>query len=273
MEVKLNTFYYDKTYLSPSIATKQVSKFFIYDEEIYFHVEKVPMGLNFIDVMRFKNLMYSSIDGFVAQSYKVKEYMIFIYVKYAIKNKKSRVLLIEKIELLKKIINEDIGCELWIIKENKYKCVGMFNNHPVFFAIFDNNFDVNDSLDVLMSNINQYSPISNIRFFSCNRSDFENINTNTIEYSESFMSTLMDNEISLDRYCEKNCILNSKIRPIDMMMIYFMFFINSCSFLLYAVNKQVMRDCQEIESNISTLPRPISKQHYDAIVRVIEGRS
>ena len=252
------------------MTSKQINKFFIYDDEIYFHVEKVPMGLNFIDLIRFKNLICNSIDGFVAKSYKVAEYLIFIYVKYAIKNKKSKVLLIEKIELLKSIINEDINCELWIIKDKKHKCIGMFNNHPVFFAIFDNNYNVNESIDALIGNLNNYSKVNTIRFFSCNREDFEVSDINTVEYSESFISNLIENEASLDKYCEKNCILNSKISPRNFILLSFALFINACSFGLYVTNKKILRDCRDIEVNINKLRKPISKKHYDAIVRVIE---
>lgn len=267
MEMNLEKTFEEKACVSDRSI---LNRFFIYDDEIYFHVEKIPIGLNFIDVIRFKKLIYTSIDGFVATSYKVKEYLIFIYVKYAIKNRKSKVLLIEKIELLKNVIDDQIISEIWIIKDEKYKAVGMFNNYPVFFMIFNSNYDVNESLEVMIDNLNQYSKVINIRFFGCSREDFLKNEINTIEYSESFMANIIQNEISLDKYCEKNCIMKSKLKPANIAFIFVSSFINIFSFGLYIKKERILERYFHLQENIYNISNPISKKHYSAIIKTLK---
>ena len=267
MEVKLDKIFHEINYFT---VDAKLNRFFIRDDEIYFHVEKIPVGLNFIDIIRFKSLICTSIDGFVATSYKVKEYLIFIYVKYAIKNKKSKVLLMEKVEFLKNTIHQQILSEIWIIKDTKYKCIGMYNNYPVFFMMFENSYDVNENLDAMIDNLNQYCRIDNIRFFGCKREDFIRNDINTIEYSEFFMSSLLENESSLDKYCEKNCIIRSRMNPANVALICFTAVVNVSSFILYMQKGKLLQNCSEIETSIGKISRPISKKHYEAILRSIE---
>ena len=186
--------------------TKNNNKFiidsnsFIMDEDLRFQVEKIPSGLNPLDLIRFKNLSTSSINGNIIKVFTLKEYLVYLYTPL---QNKAKALLLSKIDFLQSIVSESIHCELWIIYDTNYLCVGIFNSVPIFIKSFKSIAEINDHMHMMTENMNQYTMIQNIRFFCCNSEHFTKNNANIFEYSEQFMSEIMSGQLSINEYCKE----------------------------------------------------------------------
>jgi hypothetical protein len=60
------------------------------------------------------------------------------------------------------------------------------------------------------------------------------------------------------------------MNPANVALICFTAVVNVSSFILYMQKGKLLQNCSEIETSIGKISRPISKKHYEAILRSIE---
>lgn len=269
--------FYDQTVRSENShysknAHKNNSRFIINcnsviaDEDLRFQIEKIPPGLNFLDLIKFKNLSTSSINGNIVKVFTLKDHLIYLYT---LANSKpgEKVLLLEKLEFLKSIISEKIECELWIVKDANYLCIGMFNAVPVFIKTFNSIFEINDHMQMMSESMNQYSIMQNIRFFCCNSNGFYKNNVNIFEYSEQFMLEIMQNHTSINEYCkdmQKQKIVKNKKNVVDSFVLGSVLL--GCAGVFYFTEEMNLKTKLQIERlNIVSNNSLPSKNHYQQI--------
>ena len=174
------------------------------DCEIKFFIEEVPNGLGFVDKIRLKRMYQSSINGSIIKSYFINRYLVLAYTDAINSHQVEHSLFFKKIEFLKKVFDNYLSSEIWILKEEKYNCIGMLDGYPIFVRSFDNVYDTEINLESIEKSMFQYSYSSNLQFrlFRCDVIDFNYNFQYVIEHKEDTLMRLT-NGIDLSNFCSQ----------------------------------------------------------------------
>lgn len=242
---------------------------FIPDDEVCFHIERVPSGLNLIDMVRFRNTITSSMSGVILKLFNLSDYLVYLYSKNNSINKLANPILLLKLDFLKSISKAGNSSELWIINDHGYTCIGLLRGAPIFLKSFPSIYDANEHLEIMLANIGEYAHIQGIRFFGCTSEDFTiDADCALFEYSQIFMQNAMDGCQSVDEYCKQQCVEKSSGRRCDLVVGIIAMVMTLITGSCYLVSEKLFASTSITRENVllmgscKSIPSPA---HYNAL--------
>jgi len=242
-------------------------KNFILDEELYFHIEKVPYGLGFLDKLRFKQTITRSIEGNLIKIFDIGSYLVLMHTRTK-RSRRTDVLLMKKIDLLKKICSLSKCTGLWVVRDIAYSCIGLIDDIPIFVKAFNTLTDLNNSIDIMIQTVNEYYPTQDIYLFGLGKQDICSVDANIKEYMSKYMDTLRNDFGSFTNYClmQQMNKAGHKKKGIALFGVSFGIFLTSIglSYVNFIFNNKLNLIHEEILifSNQKQLP---SQNHYKAL--------
>lgn len=154
------------------------------DEDLNFIVEEMPNNIGLIDKYRFKYTILRSINDYIVRSFFVGNFLVIVHTNITIRAKKVFSCFFVKINLLKKMLSYAHTSEIWVIKDKKYLCIGMYYGEPIFLRSFSDVYNADNNLPLIVKSMKGYSADDNTvcRFFCCLSDDFQNKTRNYYEY-------------------------------------------------------------------------------------------
>ena len=244
---------------------------FIKDNQVIFKIEEIPTSLNLLDYWQFKNTIKKSIIGTTLKSFRVVNYLVFLYtVDRSAKYKK--ILLTSKIDFLRTIIKDEITSELWILNDKGFLCIGIVMGVPFFIRSFSSVYEVNDNLELMIDSLDVFYTTQSVRFFNCSQNDIQVKGLNISEYSEGFMVDQMGGQTSVEQYVKSapsSGVLNFATAKTGLIIVL--------SYVLagisYHMKYTLLNRAHGLQSELASLVyKDIPDiRHYTSIMKLIHG--